>query len=178
MGLLYLGAALFFAAIAVVGLVLLRVQLIVPENTAIQPQIFDRLMSTFGVTAVVLFAIPLALGLISYVVPLQIGSRGVAFPRLNLLSFWLYLVGAATIYGSFLYRPSEAGFAALPPLSENVFLNTRGVDTWVVGTRARGARVRLLLGQPRGHAPQHAGARAWPGAACPCSPGRPGSADT
>jgi heme/copper-type cytochrome/quinol oxidase subunit 1 len=133
-GLLYLGGALFFAAIAVVGLVLLRVQLIVPENTAIQPQIFNRLMSTFGVTAVVLFAIPLALGLISYVVPLQIGSRGVAFPRLNLLSFWLYLVGAATIYGSFLYRPSEAGFAAMPPLSENVFLNTRGVDTWVVGT--------------------------------------------
>ena len=133
-GLLYLGGALFFAAIAVVGLVLLRVQLIVPENTAIEPQIFNRLMSTFGVTAVVLFAIPLALGLISYVVPLQIGSRGVAFPRLNLLSFWLYLVGAATIYGSFLYRPSEAGFAAMPPLSENVFLNTRGVDAWVVGT--------------------------------------------
>jgi heme/copper-type cytochrome/quinol oxidase subunit 1 len=133
-GILYLGAALFFAAIAVVELVLLRVQLIVPENTAIQPQIFDRIMSTFGVTAVVLFAIPLAFGLIAYVVPLQIGSRGVAFPRLNLLSFWLYLVGAATIYGSLLYRPSEAGFAALPPLSENVFLNTRGVDTWVVGT--------------------------------------------
>jgi heme/copper-type cytochrome/quinol oxidase subunit 1 len=133
-GTLYLGGALFFAAIAVVELVLLRVQLIVPENTAIQPQIFDRIMSTFGVTAVVLFAIPLAFGLIAYVVPLQIGSRGVAFPRLNLLSFWLYLVGAATIYGSFLYRPSEAGFAALPPLSENVFLNTRGVDTWVVGT--------------------------------------------
>jgi len=50
-GILYLGAALFFAAIAVVELVLLRVQLIVPENTAIQPQIFDRIMSTFGVTA-------------------------------------------------------------------------------------------------------------------------------
>ena len=134
-------------------------QLIVPENTAIQPQIFDRIMSTFGVTAVVLFAIPLALGLISYVVPLQIGSRGVAFPRLNLLSFWLYLVGAVTIYGSFLYRPSEAGFAALPPLSENIFLEhprRRRLD------RRGGARdpgLRLLRGQPRRHAPQHAGAR-------------------
>ncbi len=133
-GVLYLGAALSFLALAVVELVLMRVQLIVPENTAIQPQIFDRIMSTFGVTAVVLFAIPLALGLISYVVPLQIGSRGVAFPRLNLLSFWLYVAGAATVYGAFLYRPSEAGVAALPPLSENVFLNTRGVDSWVVGT--------------------------------------------
>lgn len=133
-GVLYLGASLTFLALAVVEFVLLRVQLIVPESTAIQPQIFDRIMSTFGVTAVVLFAIPLALGLISYVVPLQIGSRGVAFPRLNLLSFWLYVAGAATVYGAFLYRPSEAGVAALPPLSENFFLNTRGVDSWVVGT--------------------------------------------
>jgi cytochrome c oxidase subunit 1 len=133
-GLLYVGAALAFLAVAVVELVLIRVQLIVPENTAISPEIFDRIISTFGITAVVLFAVPLALGLISYVTPLQIGSRGVAFPRLNLLSFWLYIVGAATVYGSFLYRPSEAGLAALPPLSENVFSNTRGVDAWIVGT--------------------------------------------
>lgn len=133
-GILYLGTSLTFLALAVVEFVLIRVQLIVPENTAIEPQIFDRILSTFGVTAVVLFAIPLALALISYVVPLQIGSRGVAFPRLALLSFWLYLAGGATIYGSFLYRPSEGGVAALPTLSENIFLNTRGVDTWVVGT--------------------------------------------
>jgi heme/copper-type cytochrome/quinol oxidase subunit 1 len=133
-GILYLGASLSFLALAVVEFVLLRVQLIVPENTAIAPQIFDRILSTLGVTAVVLFAIPLALGLISYVVPLQIGSRGVAFPRLSLLSFWLYLAGGATIYASFLWRPSEAGLAALPPLSESIFLDTRGVDAWLVGT--------------------------------------------
>jgi heme/copper-type cytochrome/quinol oxidase subunit 1 len=132
--LLYVGGALAFLAVAVAELVLIRVQLIVPENTTMSPEIFDRIMSTFGVTAVLLFAIPLALGLISYVTPLQIGSRGVAFPRLNLLSVWLYIVGAATIYGAFLYRPSEAGFAALPPLSEKVFSNTHGVDTWIVGT--------------------------------------------
>ena len=137
----------------------MRVQLIVPENTAIHPEIFDRIMSAFGVTAVVLFAIPLALGLIGYIVPLQIGARGVAFPRLNLLSFWLYLAGAVTVYGSFLYRPSEAGLAALPPLSDDVFSNTRGVDAWIVGTGARAARLRLLRGQPRRHAAQHARAR-------------------
>ena len=106
---LYLGTSLAFLALTVVEFVLIRVQLIVPENTAIQPEIFNRVMSTFGVTVVVLFAIPLALGVISYITPLQIGSPGVAFPRLNLLSFWLYLVGGATIYGSFLWRPSEAG---------------------------------------------------------------------
>ena len=127
------GTSLCFLAVAVVEFVLMRVQLIVPENTAIHPEIFDRVMSVFGVTAVILFAIPLALGLIGYIAPLQIGARGVAFPRLNLLSFWLYLAGAVTVYGSFLYRPSEAGLAALPPLSDDVFSNTAGVDAWIVG---------------------------------------------
>jgi heme/copper-type cytochrome/quinol oxidase subunit 1 len=57
----------------------------------------------------------------------------VAFPRLNLLSFWLYLAGAVTVYGSVIYRPSEAGLAALPPLSDKAFSNTAGVDAWIVG---------------------------------------------
>jgi len=133
-GLMYIATSLAFLAVAAAELVLIRVQLIVPENTDIRPEIFDRIISTFGVTAVVLFAIPLALGLIGYLTPLQIGSRGVAFPRLNLLSFWLYVGGAVAIYGSFLWRPSESGVAALPPLSEKVFSNTHGVDAWIVGT--------------------------------------------
>ncbi len=130
---LYIGAALSFAALAVVEFVVMRVQLIVPDNTAIDPEIFDRVLSAFGITAVLLFAIPLALGLIGYIAPLQIGARGVAFPRLNLLSFWLYVAGAATVYASFLYRPSEAGLAALPPLSGNVYSLNAGVDAWIVG---------------------------------------------
>ncbi len=133
-GKLYIGASLCFGLLAVVEFVVMRVQLIVPENTAIDPEIFDRVLSAFGVTAVLLFAIPLALGLIGYVAPLQIGARGVAFPRLNLLSFWLYVTGAAAIYASFLYRPSEAGLAALPPLSSNVYSLTNGVDAWIVGS--------------------------------------------
>ena len=133
-GLLYIGAALAFALAALTALVVMRVQLIVPENTTVDPEIFNRVMSSFAVTAVVLFAIPLALGLFSYVSPLQIGARGVAFPRLNLLSFWLYVAGGFTIYGSFLWRPSEAGFGALPPLSEPLYSNTHGVDAWIVGT--------------------------------------------
>ena len=91
-------------------------------------------MSTFAVTGVVLFAIPLALGLFAYISPLQVGARGVAFPRLNLLSFWLFVSGGFTIFGSYLWRPSEAGFAAFPPLSEPLYSNTHGVDAWIVGT--------------------------------------------
>ena len=131
---LYLGTSLCFGALAVVELVLMRVQLIVPENTAIHPEIFDRVLSAFGVTAVILFALPLALGLIGYIAPLQIGSRGVAFPRLGLLSFWLYLAGAVTVYASFLWRPAETGVAALPPLSEQTFSDAGGVDAWIVGS--------------------------------------------
>jgi cytochrome c oxidase subunit I len=133
-GVLYIGAALAFALAALTAFIVMRVQLIVPENTTVDPEIFNRVMSSFAVTAVVLFAIPLALGLFSYVSPLQVGARGVAFPRLNLLSFWLYVAGGFTIYGSFLWRPSEAGFAAFPPLSEPLYSTTNGVDTWIVGT--------------------------------------------
>jgi cytochrome c oxidase subunit 1 len=133
-GMLYIGAALTFGLAAVAALVVMRVQLIVPENTTTDPEIFNRIMSNFAVTGVVLFAIPLALGLYSYISPLQVGARGVAFPRLNLLSFWLYVAGGFTIYGSFLWRPSEAGFAAFPALSEPLYSNTHGVDAWIVGT--------------------------------------------
>lgn len=133
-GTLFIGAALTFGLAALTALVVMRVQLIVPENTTMDPEIFNRVMSTFAVTGVVLFAIPLALGLFTYIAPLQVGARGVAFPRLGLLSFWLYVAGGFTIFGSFLWRPSEAGFAALPPLSEPLYSNTHGVDAWIVGT--------------------------------------------
>jgi heme/copper-type cytochrome/quinol oxidase subunit 1 len=132
-GVLYLGASLSFLVLAIVELVLMRVQLIVPENTMISPEIFEQLLSTYGATAVVLFGIPAALGLISLVVPLQIGARGTVFPRLGMLSFWLYLAGGVTLYASFLYRPPDAGTNPLPPLSDTVFSPTAGVDAWIAG---------------------------------------------
>jgi cytochrome c oxidase subunit 1 len=131
---LYLGTSLCFGALATIELVLLRAQLMLPENTAIKPEIFDRVLSAFGVTAVILFAIPLALGLLGYIAPLQIGSRGVAFPRLNLLSFWLYVAGATTVYASFLWRSADTGLAAFPPLSEQAFSEVAGVDAWIIGS--------------------------------------------
>jgi heme/copper-type cytochrome/quinol oxidase subunit 1 len=132
-GVLYLGTALSFLVLAVTELVLMRVQLIVPESTTISPTIFDQLLSAYGATAVVMFAIPLALGLIGYLVPLQIGARGTAFPRLGALSFWLYLAGGITLYASFLYHPPDAGVSSLPPLSDTVFSPTAGVDAWIAG---------------------------------------------
>ncbi len=133
-GLLYIATALSFLAVAAVEFALLRLQLIVPENSMIEPEIFNRLLSTAPVTLVVLAVIPLALGLIGYLVPLQIGARGVAFPRLNQLSYWLYLVGGVTIYASFLYTAPDSGTIALPPLSDAVFSPANGADAWIAGT--------------------------------------------
>jgi cytochrome c oxidase subunit I len=132
-GLLYVGTALAFGALAALEFVLLRVQLIVPESTIIAPEVFSRLLTATETTALILFAIPLVLGLIGYIVPLQIGARSVALPRLNLLSYWLYAAGAVAIYASFLYTPSDAGVAALAPLSDPTFSPSNGVDAWITG---------------------------------------------
>jgi len=132
-GRMYIATALTFLAAAITLLVMMRIQLIVPDATIIRPNIFNRLLSAYGVTATLLFAVPLLIGLISSIVPLQIGARTAALPRLNALSYWLYLGGALTIYASFLWRPSEAGTLALAPLSDELFSITRGVDAWAAG---------------------------------------------
>jgi heme/copper-type cytochrome/quinol oxidase subunit 1 len=133
-GLLYIATAFTFLALAATEFALIRLQLIVPENSLIEPEIFNRLLSASVVTFVVLFAIPLAVGLASYIVPLQIGARGVALPRLGQVSYWLYLVGAVTVYASFLWAAPETGTAALAPLSDIVFSPTNGADAWIAGT--------------------------------------------
>lgn len=133
-GLMYIATALSFLAIAATEFALMRIQLIAPDNRMIQPEIFDRLMSAAPVTLVVLALIPLALGLIGYLVPLQAGARGVALPRLHQLSYWLYLVGGIAIYASFLWTAPDAGTMALAPLSDTVFAPANGTDAWIVGT--------------------------------------------
>jgi heme/copper-type cytochrome/quinol oxidase subunit 1 len=132
-GLMFIATALSFLVLALTEFVLMRIQLIVPESTIIDPIIFDRLLSTYGATAAVFFGIPFGLGLFCYVVPLQIGARGLAFPRLASLSYWLYLFGGIALYASYLYNPPDAGVNPLPPLSDDVFSPFGGTDAWIVG---------------------------------------------
>ena len=130
---LWIGAALTFLAVAAVEFALTRLQLIVPDSTIIVPEVFNRILTATTVTTVILFAVPLLLGLIGYIVPLQIGARSVALPRLNQLAFWLYAAGATLIYASFLYTVPETALAPIPPLSDDVFSPSNGVDAWVGG---------------------------------------------
>jgi cytochrome c oxidase subunit 1 len=127
-------AALGFLFIALIELLLMRLQLAVPENSLLTPVTFNRMLSLYGATAVFLFAIPLALGFFYYLAPLQIGARGTALPRLGQLGLWLYIGGATVLYAGFLFTPSEAGVNPLAPLSELAFLPNNGVDAWAAAT--------------------------------------------
>jgi heme/copper-type cytochrome/quinol oxidase subunit 1 len=130
---LWIGTSLTFLAVTAVLFALTRVQLIVPDSTIIVPEVFNRIVSATNVTAVVFFAVPLVLGLIGYVVPLQVGARGVALPRLNQLGYWLFAAGAFMFYASFLYTVPETALSPLPPLSDEVFSPSHGVDAWIGG---------------------------------------------
>jgi cytochrome c oxidase subunit 1 len=127
-------SALGFLFIAAVELLLMRLQLLVPENTFLSPVGFNRMLSLYGATAIFLFAIPLVLGIFYYVVPLQVGARGTALPRLGQTGLALYVAGAVVLYAGFLFTPSEAGINPLPPLSEVAFLSNNGVDAWATAT--------------------------------------------
>jgi len=100
-------AALGFLFIALVELLLMRLQLAIPENSLLSPVTFNRMLSLYGATAIFLFAIPLALGLFYYVAPLQVGARGTALPRLGQIGLWLYLAGATVLYAGFLFSSGE-----------------------------------------------------------------------
>jgi cytochrome c oxidase subunit I len=130
-GRLFIGGSLSFLVLGIVGFLLIRLQLAVPENNLIEPVTFNRILSVDSATLIVLFALPFAFGLFTYVVPLQIGARSLAFPRLASLSVWLYLFGGALLYVSFIYTPPETGFNNWPPLSDTVFTSNNGPDVWI-----------------------------------------------
>jgi heme/copper-type cytochrome/quinol oxidase subunit 1 len=127
-------AALGFLFLAVVELLLIRLQLAIPENTFLTPVTFNRMLSLYGATAIFFFALPLALGFFYYLAPLQIGARGTALPRLGQIGAWLYVAGATVLYASFLFTPPEAGVNPLAPLSERTFLSDNGVDAWAAAS--------------------------------------------
>jgi cytochrome c oxidase subunit I len=133
-GRILIAGSLGFLFIALVELVLMRLQLAIPENTFLGPVAFDRMLSLYGATAVFFFAVPLALGFFYYVTPLQIGARSTALPRLGQIGAWLFVAGATVLYAGFLFTPSEAGVNPLPPLSGLAFLPSNGVDAWAAAT--------------------------------------------
>ncbi len=120
-----------FLFIAALEFFLMRLQLAIPENTFMEPVMFNRILSLYGATSIFFFALPLIMGIFLYVTPLQVGARGTALPRLSQIGGALWVAGAVVLYSGFLWTPSQAGVNPLPPLSELAFLNENGVDTWL-----------------------------------------------
>ena len=134
LGRILIGGALGFLFIALVEMLLMRLQLAIPENTFLSPVAFNRMLSLYGTSAIFLFALPLALGFFYYAAPLQIGARGTALPRLGQIGVALWVGGATVLYAGFLFTPSEAGINPLAPLSELAFLSNNGIDAWATAS--------------------------------------------
>jgi cytochrome c oxidase subunit I len=130
-GILYLFATFLFFIIGGVEALIIRLQLAQPSGTLVDPPTYNGLVTIHGTTMVFLFLVPVWAGIGNYFVPLMIGARDMAFPRLNALSFWLLLFGGIAFYSSIFFQPPEAGWTMYPPLSDDAFSPSGGVDAWI-----------------------------------------------
>ena len=102
-----------------------------PGNTLLSGERYNELLTLHGTTMIFLFVVPVMAGFGNYFVPLMIGARDMAFPRLNALSFWLLLIGGIVFYCTLFFHPPEAGWWSYPPLSSIQFSPSGGQDAWI-----------------------------------------------
>jgi len=140
-GMLYIGYALFFLVIAGLEAAIMRIQLAVPNNHFVSPAVFNRMFTMHGTTMVFFVGMPILFGFGNYLVPLMIGARDMAFPRLNAFSFWISAFGGLLLYFSFvggdgLYGAGTApdvGWFAYAPLTAKLFSPGHSTDYWILG---------------------------------------------
>ena len=137
-GILYLFTTFIFFMVGGTEALLLRIQLGAADNTFLDPQTYNQIFTLHGTTMIFLFLVPVFAGMANYFLPLVIGARDVAFPRLNMLSWWLLVFGGLMLYGSMIWGPPEAGWTAYAPLSENTFLPGKGIDAFIIAVHLIG----------------------------------------
>src|SRR5499433_110808 len=145
-GLLYILYALLFLVIAGCEALVIRIQLMFPHNHFVSPQVFNRMFTMHGTTMIFFVAIPVLFGFSNYLVPLMIGARDMAFPRLNAFSFWLTAFGGLLLYFSFLggsglYGAGNApdiGWWAYAPLAAQAFSPGSSSDYWTIAVLVAG----------------------------------------
>jgi cytochrome c oxidase subunit I len=146
LGILYVGYALCFLVVGGIEATLMRVQLIRPHNDFVSPQVFNQLFTMHGTTMIFFVAMPLVFGFANYLVPLMIGARDMAFPRLNAFSFWLTAFGGLLLYystigGYGLYGAGAApdvGWFAYAPLTSRTFSRGHSTDFWTLSLLVSG----------------------------------------
>ncbi|MFZ1995388.1 MAG: cytochrome c oxidase subunit I [Solirubrobacteraceae bacterium] len=130
-GIMYLVLTFAFFCLGGVEALMMRIQLAVPGNTLITSEHYNALMTMHGTTMIFLFVVPVMAGFANYFLPLMIGARDMAFPRLNALSFWLLLFGGIVFYATLFFHPPSAGWWSYPPLSESLYSPSGGQDAWI-----------------------------------------------
>lgn len=149
-GLLYLATALVFFLVGGIEALLMRTQLGTPNNTFLSPDLYNQIFTMHGTTMIFLAVMPFSTGFGNYIVPLMIGARDMAFPRLNALSYWLFLFGGILLYSSFVFGGApNAGWFGYAPLTEHGFTGgvlpeTHGIDFWILSLQLLG--VASLVG--------------------------------
>jgi cytochrome c oxidase subunit 1 len=146
LGILYIVYALFFLVVGGIEATIIRIQLIRPHNDFVSPQVFNRMFTMHGTTMIFFVVIPVVFGFANYLVPLMIGARDMAFPRLNAFSFWLTAFGGFLLYFSFiggngLYGAGNApdvGWWAYAPLTSRAFSPGHSSDFWTIALLVSG----------------------------------------
>src|SRR5258706_10632954 len=146
LGVLYILYALFFLVIAGVEATIIRIQLMYPHNHFVSQKVFNRMFTMHGTTMIFFVAIPVLFGFANYLVPLMIGARDMAFPRLNAFSFWLtalggFLLSLSFVGGSGLYGAGNApdvGWWAYAPLTSRAFSVGHSTDYWTIAVLVSG----------------------------------------
>jgi cytochrome c oxidase subunit 1 len=146
LGILYILYALLFLVIGGIEATIIRIQLMRPHNDFVSPQVFNRMFTMHGTTMIFFVAMPILFGFANYLVPLMIGARDMAFPRLNAFSFWLMALGGFLLYFSFvggsgLYGAGNApdvGWWAYAPLTSRAFSPGHSADYWTIALLVSG----------------------------------------
>jgi cytochrome c oxidase subunit I len=141
LGILYIVYALFFLVIGGIEASIMRLQLIRPHNDFVSPQVFNRMFTMHGTTMIFFVAMPVMFGFINYAIPLMIGARDMAFPRLNAWGFWMTAFGGIILYFSFLGGSGlygagstpDVGWFAYAPLTSPSFSVGHSTDYWIIG---------------------------------------------
>src|SRR5690349_17122407 len=138
-GAMYGTTAFIFFLIGGLEALLIRIQLMKPENTFIGPDVFNQLFTMHGTTMIFLAIMPLSASFFNFMIPLMIGARDVAFPRLNAFSYWVYLFGAIFLNLSFVLGGApDTGWFGYSNLTSSQYAPVHGVDFWAIGLQILG----------------------------------------
>jgi len=144
-GLLYGATSLFFFLVGGLEALLIRIQLARPNNAFLSAEVYNQIFTMHGTTMIFLVAMPLGVAFFNYIVPLQIGARDVAFPRLNALSYWIFLFGALFLNSSFLFGAApNGGWFGYAPLTSAQYSPGPNIDFWGLGLQVVG--ISSILG--------------------------------